>query len=268
MPLFALDHNNVRNARNLVKEKRYDEAIEFYTKMIKGTAKVKEKQTYAELAVKAALSGKKQNKAKELIELINNPMRENYVFMKFFSSKQVIEKSAELDLSTMPEDIISDAYALRGLAYYKLKNNEKALQDLKKAFEFKGGRKTGEAYKYAADISLLNGDKISAIDYYKKAIDSTPGAFAWRCRAIIKLSEILINNNKVEEALPLYSEALFKRASSQNKMILYSAKAKVLLKLDKKSDALDALESAVKQADGRSKKSLQEQINKLAEDMM
>jgi tetratricopeptide (TPR) repeat protein len=268
MPLFALDHNNVRYARNLLKENRFNEALALYSKMIKNATSVKEKQSYVELAVKAALSSKKPDKAKELVELIKDPMRENYVFMKYFPPQQVIEKSAALDLATMPEDIISDAYALRGLAYKKLKNNVKALEDFKKAFEFKGGRKTGEAYKYAADISLLNDDKDNAEAFYKKAIESTPGAFAWRCRAIISLSELLITRDNAKEALTLFPEKLFKRASRHNKMILYSAKAEVLKKLSKNSEALDALEAAVKNADERSKKSLQEQINKLAEDMM
>ncbi len=266
--VLALDHNGIRNARNLLKEKRYDEAVDLCRKMAEKTEKPKDKQYYVEMAFRIALKGKNKDKAEKLLDLLDDPMRKNYVLMKFFPPKQVIAQTVALDLSAMPKKLISDAYAFRGIAFMKMKNNERALEDMKKSLEFPGGRMRGLSAKYIGDMYFGKDDEESAEKYYKIAVASTPGAYSWRCRTIVTLSEILVKKGKGNEALNLYSEDLMKRANRMHKAVLYSSKAKTLIALDKKSEALGALEKAVKNADGKHREALQNQLNKLAEDML
>ncbi len=264
----ALDNKGIRNARNLLKEKRYNEAIAIYKKMVENTKKIKEKQYYTELAIRAALKSKDKKKAEELIGMLDDPMRQNFIFMKFFAPKEVIAKASKLDLSKMPKDVISDAYALRGIAFLRLKNNERALGDLKKALDYSGGKLKGISAKYIGDMYVSQGDEKAAEEYYSKAVASTSGAYSWRCASVTDLSKILIKKGEAEKALALYSDALLKRANNRNKALLYAGKADVLEAADKKSEALSALESAVKYADGKYKEGLKKRLNKLAEDML
>lgn len=264
----ALDHKGIRNARNLLKEKRYDEAITIYSKMIEDAKNTKDKQYYVDLAVRASLKSKNKDKAEQLIKMLDDPMRQNFIFMKFFPAKEVIAKTAELDLSKMPKDIISDAFSLRGAAYLKQRNNEKALEDLKKAVDYAGGRLKGVSAASIGEIYLAKGDAKSAEEYFAKAVALSSGAYSWRCSSIISLSKILVKKGESEKALALYSDDLLKRANNRNKMILYAGKADVLEAADKKSEALSALESAVKYADGKYKEAIQKRLNKLAEDML
>ncbi len=268
LQVHAVDHNGIRNVRNLINEERYDAAADVCQKLVDKAKDAKEKQYYVQMAIRIAFKDNNENMAEKLLHLLDDPMRRNFLFMKFFPPEQVIAKTAKLDLSAMPKDIISDAYALRGAALLKAKNNEQALEDLKRSLDLAGGTMNGISAKYIGDFYLSENNEKAAEEYYKKAIATTPGAYSWRCETIVKISQILTKKGKADEALNLYSEDLLERANRVNKAVLYSSKAKILLALDKKSEALDAIETAVKNADGKHRQALQNLLNKLAEDML
>lgn len=268
LSLGALDHTGVRNVRSLLKEKRFEEAAEACRKMAGKTGDPKEKQFYAEMAVQAFLSAGDKSKAAGILDIMDDPVRRDFVFMKFFGPEEVVARTRGADFSKMPADIISDAYALRGAAFLKRGDLQTALSDLMKSLDLPGGSLTGVTSKNIADYYSGKGDGKTAEEYYIKAVEASSGAFSWRCQAILRLSEILVKKGNAEKALGLYTDDLFKRVTGKNKPALYASQAEVLKSLDRKSEALAALENAVKFADDASREAYRKQLNKLAEEML
>ncbi len=270
----AFDYKEARKARQLQKDKRYEEAIAVYENLSKKTKNVYDDQRYMVLAIKIALySLKDREKAIKLAESIKNPERRAYVLMSLYKPETLIEKYKETDFMTWPEDLRVAACKNRGEAYFKLKKYQEALVDLEQALSIQGGspRDRGEAARIAGDIYLDNmKNEAKAEAMYRKALAATRGNYSWRNNALLRLSDILLRNKKNKDALAIYQNSnLDKIKIPFWKITIARGHAKALAANGKNLEALKQLNMALQtETNPDRKKNIQKEIDKLSEDML
>ncbi len=273
--LYAYDYKVAKKARQLQKEKRYEEAIAVFETLSDKTKNDYDDQRYMLAAINIAVRFLKNNKkAIQLAERIKNPERRAFVLMSLYKPDVVIEKYKDTDFMAWPEDVRPAAYKNRGCAYSSLKKYENALSDLEKAFTTPGGRPTvkGVAAKTAGDIYLYNiKNEAKAEEMYRNALSVTKAGYSWRNTSLVRLSELLLKNKKNKEALAIYKYTDIKKIrNSHSRSILARAYSKVLAANGENLKALEQLNIALQAAAGKPelKKQIQEEIDKITEDML
>ena len=169
--LSGLDYPQIRNARNLEKEKRWDEAVALYEKLASETVEEKDAQQYIQWAVAAALSKKDRALALRLAKSVKNPDRRLFVICTVLTPAEIVEQTAECDPVRFPEDLRSDMFSIRGTAYYSLKQYGNALRDFESALKTPGGqaRRQGWAAYYSGIIHEQRKERGKAIEDGKSA---------------------------------------------------------------------------------------------------
>ncbi len=271
---YAFDHKEVRKARQLQKDKRYEEAIAVYENLSNNTKDVLDDQRYMTLAIKIALySLKDRGKAIKLAERVKNPERRAYVLMSLYKPETLIEKYKETNFTAWPEDIRVAACKNRGEAYFRMKKYQEALVDLEQALAQQGGsyRDRGEAAKIAGDIYLNNmKNEAKAEAMYRKALAATKGNYSWRNDALLRLSDILLRNKKNKDALAIYQNSKLEKITIPFwKITIARGYAKALAANGKNLEALKQLNLALQtETKPDRKKIIQKEIDKLSEDML
>jgi tetratricopeptide (TPR) repeat protein len=174
---------------------------------------------------------------------------------------------------TWPEDIRAEAYKNRGSAYSSLKKYKEALADFEKAFALPGGSHVvkGVATKTSGDIYLSSmKDEAKAEEMYRKALSVTKAGYAWRNDALLKLTDLLLKNKKNKEALALYEGIDTKKIEIPYwKIALARGYSKALAANGENLKALEQLNIALQaETKPENKKQIQNQIDKLSEDML
>lgn len=273
-PVWAIDHSGLAKARQLEKDKRYEEAIAVYEGLSDKAKDDKEDQQYMIAAANIARESlNNQEKALKLAERVKNPERRAFVMMFLLKPDAIIAKYKDTDFMTWPDDIRAEAYKNRGSAYNSLKKYKDALADLEKAFAVPGGSPVikGVAASTAGDIRLTNmKDEAKAMEMYSNALSTTKAGYAWRNDALLKLTDLLLKNMKNQEALALYEGIDTKKIEIPYwKIALSRSYSKVLAANGEKLKALEQLNIALQtETKPEGKKLLQGDIDKLAEDML
>lgn len=273
-PISAIDHVGVAKARQLEKDKRYEEAIAVYESLSDKAADEKDDQLYMLTAVNIARSSiNNQEKALKLAERVKNPERSAFVLMFLYEPKTLIEKYNDTDFMTWPDDIRAEAYKNRGCAYNSLKKYNEAIADFEKAFAVPGGSNMvrGVSANTAGDIYLSNmKDEAKAAEMYRNALSVTKAGYAWRNNALLKLTDLLMKSKKPNEALALYEGIDTKKIEILTwKIALARGYSKVLSANGEKLKALEQLNIALQaETKPEGKKQIQSEIDKLSEDML
>ncbi len=270
----AIDHSGVSKARQLEKDKRYEEAIAVYENLGENAKNDQDDQYYMFTASEIALKSlKDQEKAFKLAERVKNPERRAFVLMFLYKPEELVSKYKDVDFMTWPEDIRAEAYKNRGCAYNSLKKYKEALADFEKAFALPGGSLMvrGVAANTAGDIYLSNmNDEAKAEQMYRNALSVTKAGYAWRNGSLLKLTDILLKNKKNKEALAIYEGIDTKNIEIPYwKIALSRGYSKALAANNEKLKALEQLNIALQtESKPEVKKQIQNEIDKLAEDML
>ena len=272
--ILAIDHVGLAKARQLEKDKRYEEAIAVYEGLSDKAKDDKEDQQYMIAAVNIARSSmNNQEKALKLAGRVKNPERKAFVMMSLLKPDELIAKYKDTDFMTWPDDIRAEAYKNRGCAYNSLKKYKDSLADLEKAFAVPGGSHVvkGVAAGTAGDICLANmKDEAKAEEMYLNALSTTKAGYSWRNDALLKLTDLLLKKKKNQEALALYEGIDTKKIEIPHwKIALSRSYSKVLVANGEKLKALEQLNIALQtESKPEVKKQIQNEIDKLAEDML
>ena len=273
-PIWAIDHVGLVKARQLEKDKRYEEAIAVYEDLSDKAKDDKDDQLYMLAAVNIARSSiNNQEKALKLAGRVKNPERRAFVMMSLLKPDEIIAKYKDTDFMTWPDDIRAEAFKNRGSAYNSLKKYKEALADFEKAFAVPGGSNMvrGVAASTAGDIYLSNmKDEAKAAEMYRNALSVTKAGYAWRNDSLLKLTEMLLKNKKNQEALALYEGIDTKKIEILTwKIALARGYSKALAANGEKLKALEQLNIALQsETKPEVKKQIQSEIDKLAEDML
>ena len=266
----GIDWKSYHNAKTLEKEKRYDEAIAVYEKMSDATANEKDDQQYMIWAIAAANAKKDSAGAKRLAERVKNPCRRQLVLMLIQTPAEIIAGAEKADFMTFPEDIRGEVFARRGIAYYKLKQYGKALDDFDKSLASPGSNsQSGWAARYAGWICNKQNKPEQAEKYFRKALDISSANFAWRNESVIELSNLLIAQKRSAEACSLF-EAIkaLKVMRGYWAVKLNTAYAEALIAADKKLEALKVLDHVLQMVPEKEKAKIKKQIDTLSQDLL
>ena len=270
--LSGLDYPQIRNARNLEKEKRWDEAIALYEKLASETVEEKDVQQYIQWAIAAALSKKDRDLALRLAQSVKNPDRKLFVMSTVLTPAEIVKQMSERDLARFPDDIRSDMFSIRGTAYYSLKQYDNALRDYETALKTPGGQamRLGWAAYYSGIIHEQKKERGKAIDAYRNALALSKGDYAWRCLALLRLSEMLIEDGKSAEACRLFEPV--SRLSGKKgywAVRLNHGYAAALAASGRKVEAVRILDAAMKNApDEADRKKIKKQLDRLTENLL
>ena len=111
-------------------------------------------------------------------------------------------------------------------------------------------------------------NETKAEDYYRKSLAATSAPYAWRCGAVIRLSELLLQQNKADEAVKIYDEKNIAKAIPYWKVQLTINYANALAAAGQNAKAVEQLNGVIKFASGGQKKIIQKKIDKLSESML
>ncbi len=272
IPLQAVNLSGYRQARELEKEKRYDEAIAIYEKMSDAFIDEKDDQRCMELAIAAARAKKDPAAMQRLAARIKSPIRRAYVLMGMMKPAEIIEKFKNTDLESWPEDIRKVALFRRGMAYRELKNYDKALTDLLAADHTPGGQQAQQiaipAYIAAIYRTQLK-NTAKAEEYYRKALAAGKADFAIRCGAVIEFSNMLIGQKRAAEAVELFAPVeRLEKTSFHAFERMNRAYAAALIAAGKKVEAMKVLERLLNAAPEKQKAVYQKQIDQLTEELL
>ena len=270
--LSGLDYPQIRNARNLEKEKRWDEAVALYEKLASETVEEKDAQQYIQWAVAAALSKKDRALALRLAKSVKNPDRRLFVICTVLTPAEIVEQTAECDPVRFPEDLRSDMFSIRGTAYYSLKQYGNALRDFESALKTPGGqaKRQGWAAYYSGIIHEQRKERGKAVDAYRNALALSKGDYAWRCLALLRLSAMLIEDGKSAEACRLFEPV--SRLSGKKGywgVRLNLGYAAALAANGRKVEAVRILDAAMKNAPNEpDRKEIGKQLDRLTENLL
>ena len=272
--ISAIDYGGINKAKQLEKDKRYEEAIAVYESLSEKSKNDQDDQRYMLYASSvASKSLKDQEKALRLAGLVKNPERRSFVLMSLYKPEEIVSKYKDVDFMAWPEDIRAESYKNRGNAYNSLKKYEEALADFSKAFALPGGSHVikGASAKTSGDIYLSSmKDESKAEEMYRKALSTTKAGYAWRNEALLKLTDLLLKNKKNQEALALYEGIDTKKIEIPYwKIAVSRGYSKALAANNERLKALEQLNIALQaETKPEGKKHIQGEIDKLAEDML
>lgn len=270
----AIDYGGINKAKQLEKDKRYEEAIAVYESLSEKANNDQDDQHYMIDASNIAFKSlKDQEKAFKLAERVKNQERRAFVMMSLYKPEEIESKYKDVDFLTWPEDIRAEAFKNRGGAYNSLKKYNEALADLEKAFALPGGSHVikGASANIAGDIYLSKmKDKAKAEQMYRNALAATKAGYAWRNESLLKLTDLLLKNKKNKEALAIYEGIDTKNIEIPYwKIAVSRGYSKALAANNEKLKALEQLNIALQtESKPEVKKQIQAEIDKMSEDML
>lgn len=195
-----------REAEKLAHKRKHDEALAAYTKMAEGDFSDFQKSDALEQAVFHAIMLKNYDLANELAAKIPmDPVRKTCqmrILLYQRKPKDVIAQFAEEDFGTWPESLRAAGYSLRGNAYLREKQGEKAVSDLSQCVLFKtDSRSLCGTYLSLARAQALNGDDQKAIETYRKIKNLSKQDYSQSMSALIETANLLAKQEMYDEAL-------------------------------------------------------------------
>ena len=192
-------------AMGLVNAGKHAEALAAFTKMAGGAKSALQKSDALEQAVASAMAMKKHDEAMGLARQIPLPHVSKTCQMRVLSATrqwtQLVEKFGSENIGAWPEGLDAEAFALRGAAYYAVKDGAKAAADLTQA----AGYLTEDNSKGLALNALgdtyqhLLKDDVRALDAYHR-VYTTHNIYK-HCQAAMAAAGMFCHQGKPDEAL-------------------------------------------------------------------
>ena len=206
-------------ALELVKGGKNDEALSLFTKMAASAASDLQKSDALEQAVGCANRLKQYDRALELAKAIPLPAVSKKCRMTLLSGNGkygdlIAEFKAE-DLVQWPESMRGEAFFIRGMAFFQLKDGPAAVADLQKSLEYSRDTFTlrdiytpGIAWLRLGDThrNLLKDDP-KALEAYTEAIKlMNAGGGYYVMSAVRSAAQILCKQGKYDEAFEVFGK--------------------------------------------------------------
>ena len=220
-----------RDGRPLIKQKRYDEAIEHYVKAAEKTPDVDNNFAFLKVASELALWKLKDVvKAMTIAKKMRDPnyaKSQRLVLLGMCKKYQkIIDDYKDVDINTWPLKCRLESFYYRADAYLKLKDIKSAEPDLRAALNTHGKIVIrGNACKLLGEIyqnQYKNDEK--ALEFYRKGLTLTKAPFAWRSGCLFHMVDILLKQNKSAEAIALFKPISYEKLPSDYWRVLFHLK--------------------------------------------
>lgn len=247
-------------AGKLARSRKTQEALDAYLKMAE-TPQYSDfqKSDAFEQACLLARILKKYDQALEITQKIPmKPVSKACRILIYYTQREyqkIINEFKDEDFGNWPLSHIGTGYYYRGVAYLRLKDNEKALEDLKNAAEKSPGGSDikGDASCALADIYLAQGEDEKALECYMKALSCFPNGRYTYFNALLKVVPLLVKMQKYDEASALIEKSdPAKMRGGHWKLRLLKAQGDIYLSKGEKEKALDKYKEAFSVKDGHS----------------
>lgn len=238
---------DLRAAGGLCQEKKHEEAVAAYLKL--GEGRTDPEERYRAISAAAACARLHLGSETRALDLCQRIEIQPYVkacramvYQWASSPAQVVAEFRDEDFSTWPESLAAIGYAVRGAAYFNLKNGPEAARDFLRAFQFAKSYDKWSAFQRLGDTywKLLD-DEVLAEACYRKCMSDFGGGWPG-LQARVNLGELLLSQQRYDVALECLSGA--PGAGGSWKAALLIGAAKVHIAAGHKSEAATALEQA------------------------
>lgn len=256
-------------AMELMKARKYEEALAALTKMANGEVTDFQKSDAMEQAAYCCDRLKRYDQAMETakeipLEAVSKTVQMTLMYRNR-KWKEVIEQFGNEDINAWPDTVKSKAYRARGGSASRIKDGKLAVADLTKAAEYTMNRNDrgrvlnalGDAYR----VLLKDDDK--AIETYRRTYTESHGYK--QCHAVIAVSGILSDRGKSQEALKELDQIDLDKIKGYWKAALLGAHGRALAAAGKKTEAIARYKEAlqIKGVSGGQAKAYQVAIKEL-----
>lgn len=239
---------DLRAAGALCEEKKHEEAIEAYVRLAEGQTDPEQRYDAISAAARCArLHLGNERRALELCQRIGAQPYEKacraVVYQWATSAQQVIDEFRDEDFSSWPEHLAAVGYAVRGAAWYNIKNGEEAARDFLRAFQFSRSFAKWSALQRLGDTywKLLD-DELLAEACYRKCMSDFGGGWPG-LQARVNLGELLLAQQRYDAALQCLTGAPGATGSWRASLLIGAAK--VHIAAGQKDEAVSALKQAI-----------------------
>ena len=251
---FALDYIVERGEMmKLRKRRKYAAAYDGFVKLAddKGVS-VAQKTDALKQAVECLLYLKRVKEAGEVAGRITDEPVRKLCVMKILATerkrKELLARFAGENIDAWPDYLQDEAFSLRGhTAYFAKQNKELAESDIKKSLKYKrGGNQISDSWIILGSIyHRMFHDDEKALRAFRKAF--AVGTPRHKVQAAVEISDILIEQGKVDEALKLL-DSMNSTALQGNYWlsVLTMGKARALVAADRKDEAVEKYKEASK----------------------
>jgi len=239
---------NLRAAAALCKEQKHEQAIDSYAKL--GQARSDPEERYEAICAAATCARLHLHSETRALDLCQRIGAQPYVkacratvYQWATSPSQVVAEFRDEDFSTWPESLAAIGYAVRGSAYFNLKNGSEAARDFLRAFQFAKSYAKWSALQRLGDTywKLLD-DELLAEACYRKCISDFGGGWPG-LQARVNLGELLLSQARHDAALQCLTGA--PGVGGSWKAALLIGAAKVHIAAGHKPEAIAALKQAL-----------------------
>lgn len=246
-----------KETRELVSQKRFDEAVKLYTDAADRAIDDDEMQAHClvEAAEIVLLRQKDADKALELASQVRDEQRQAALTLHLLDDSkrhdQAVQQFAEADIASWPLELQMQSYASRGRSYLETGEADKGAADLEKGYKIPGHTATrmwmchelGSYYE-------KKGDDDKAMEIYAHAINSTPAYYAYRNRCFLSHTELQVKKGDLQAALEALKGIEYDRLPNDYwRGSFYLAEANVQAKLGNQGQAATLLTKVLRLPD-------------------
>ena len=219
------------------------DALALFVKMAEGPYTDFQKSDALGQAAWCAWRLKRNDQAMELAKRIPLAPASSTMQMQLMNAARnwqgIVDAFKNEDIDSWPEDVVGDAFFLRGIAYYRTGNGKGAEADIIKTLEYKPSayamHMLGSTY-----ASMLKDDG-RALETYRRGYKS---GGHWSTDAVWEVLQILLRQNKLDEAMAELNavdadkDALKEGDSHWRRGFILSSQGYILTKQGKKAEAI------------------------------
>jgi tetratricopeptide (TPR) repeat protein len=248
VPALADFEADLRAAGSLCQEKKHEAAIAAYVRLARGCSDPLERcQAASAAAVCARVHLGSEARA---LDLCREARDEPYVkacratvYQWAVSPARVVAELRDEDISAWPESLAAIGYAVRGQAYFNVKDGPAAARDFVRAFQFARSFAKWSALQRLGDTywKLLDDDLLAEACYRKCMSDFGGGWPGLQAR--VNLGELLLAQGRHDAAIQCLSGA--PNLGGYWKAALLMGTAKVHIAAGHKPEAIAALKESL-----------------------
>jgi tetratricopeptide (TPR) repeat protein len=272
----ALDYAGLNAVKQMRVEKRYEESVQKLVAMAGSAASDGEQFHYLQLATDiAAESLKDLDRARVLADTIRDSARRDFaqlqLLWRFKKYDDALKRVQGKAIDEWPVGCRGSAHVILADIYRLRADEPAALEHYAKAILAAGAEASvrGGAAREAGMIYLKQGNRAKAEEMFRKAMDASPAAYAWRNESLIKLSGMLIQDQRSAEAVKLFAGIDFDKLDIPHwKSSLLDAYARALLADGQKIKAIETFDRLLQSGISKEQQAkIEKELDKLADEM-